>query len=500
MPDGRPTGLCGRGRVLPEAQQAEQALLGAAFANNEVIKRCDWLKPEHFYDPVNGRIWQRAAERVAAGQLADAITLKTDFENTGVLDQIGGTEYLAKLMGAMVGVRTATDYAKVIYQTWVRRQIIATGEQMVADAYGAEPGADPGGIVAATSETIFALGGHGSVNRGVSLATAAQVAFQQTEAAHRGEQGAARLDTGIGPVDELVNGLWPGKLYYIMARSRTGKTPFMMQMARNVAARLQAEAAATGQPPAHVHVFSLEMTAENLAVINLAAVTRWSADQLKAGRIGGAEAWLEYEKKQRELGALPIWIDDEPEMDIAALAMRARAVQQAKRTRLICIDYRELVRRGREQTRMQLPEWIPFLGYQLKALAKSLRVPVIALAQINKAKDKADDTRPTLNDLPYDGGQAADAVFALHRPELYMPEEMPRAAGVKQSDEQRISAMARWDEERARVRGLAEFSALKRRFGPTGMRRLRFDGPRMTFADPDAPPPGLFDDALDGAY
>ena len=272
----------------------------------------------------------------------------------------------------------------------------------------------------------------------------------------------------------------------------------MMQIGRHVAGTLLHEAEMTREPVGHVHVFSLEMTADDLLTINLASVTQYSADQIRRGAIGHArgnaaretdagKAWLDYEADAKALGRLPIIIDDAANMDLPGLVMRARATKRASRTRLICIDFRDLVRRGQEQSRMHLPEWIPYLGYALKALAKTTNCPVLALAQINKTKSGEMPVRPTLDDLPYDGGQAADGVFALHRPEIYMPSEPPRTLG-KRSSEQDTNAKTAWEAQRAKVRGLTEFLALKRRFGPTGEPvRLRFNGPRMTLADWDAP-------------
>jgi replicative DNA helicase len=143
---------------------------------------------------------------------------------------------------------------------------------------------------------------------------------------------------------------------------------------------------------------------------------------------------------------------------------------------------------------MQLPEWIPFLGYQLKALAKATNCPVLALAQINKPRDSAETQRPVLADLPYDGGQAADSVFALHRPEMYMPEEPPSLPHGS-SAEKLANRASEWKQQRDKVLGVAEFHALKRRFGPKGFRTLRFAGPRMLLSewnDAAGPPDDLW--------
>lgn len=459
-------------RQPPSNVQAEQALLGAILRNNKALDRvADFLDPEHFADPVNGRIYAECRKLIGSGRLADAVTLKSIFENAGVLDEVGGTEYLGQLLTAMVGIINAGEYGRVVHDAWIRREAIGVGEELVNAGFGQDPSASGHQVIDEAVASLLSLGEASETRAGATLGAAAARAVQGAEAAFRGDAGHVRLDTGLPSMDGLWQGLWPGQLYYLMARSRTGKTPAMLQIVRHVAGALAA--AGSGS----VHIFSLEMSAEDLATVNLASTSRWTADQIKAGRIGDASAWLELGAARDALATLPVHIDDAPEMDLSALVVRARALRRQRDTRLICIDFRELIRRPREHAKMGLPEWIPFLGYQLKALAKACGVPVLALAQINKGGPNAGQ-RPTLDDLPYDGGQAADGVFALHRPELYMGDTPPRAAGRVPAEKQ-AAADAAWHAEREAVAGVAEFVALKRRFGPPGMCRLRFDGPRM---------------------
>lgn len=476
MPD-EGVSLFGRNRMLPANIGAEQAVLGALLANNKAFDRVsDLLLQEHFADSVNGRIYLSISNRIVAGQVADPVTLMNEFQNAGILDDVGGTAYLAQLTTAMVGIMNARDYAMAIYDTWLRRALIEVCDRTADAAYGDGTAIDANAMVDSAAEAVLALGVHSSTGRGTDFATVAAGAPRRAEQAYQGVAGHRRLDTGIASIDNLWGGLWPGELYYLMARSRTGKTPLMMQIARNVAGQL-----AEKEPGDHVHVFSLEMTADGVMTTSLASTTKYSADQIKSGHVDYHLLGLASEA----LGRLPIVLDDQADMDLPALVMRALATKRQRKTRLICIDYRELVRRGKEQSKMSLPEWIPYLGYALKALAKRCNVPVIALAQINKTKSGDAPVRPTLDDLPYDGGQAADGVFALHRPELYMPRECPHL-NAKMKDEARVTALADWDAELAKFAGVTEFIALKRRFGPTGYPcKLRFDGPRMLIREWD---------------
>lgn len=461
---------------------AEQAYLGALIANGpRVASLSDFLKTEHFYDPIHAAIFSRAIERINAGQLADAITLHRDFENSGILDEVGGTDYLPQLMSAMVPVNIAGDYARVIRDDFIRRQLIEAGQEIVNRSFIPEQGVDALKLAEEAAETVLRVGSGMAADRGAEFAAVARNAPARAEAVHKRAPGRAPLDTGLPEVDRLWQGLYPSELYFLMARSRTGKTAFMSQVVRNVARQLLAEAEARNRAPEHVHVFSLEMDAEAYVSTNLASMTRWSADQIKRGEIGDAKSWVEFQAAADDLARLPIIVDDTAGLDLAGLRMRAMAVKRQKNTRLICIDYRELIQRGRDEMRMQDPAWMPFLGNSLKILAKTLKVPVLALTQINKATDKQAVPRPTLGDIPYDGGQAADSVFALFRPELYMSHDPP-ATMAGTSAEKAANARSAWENERKAVRNLAEFGALKRRFGPANdWAKLRFDGPRLSF-------------------
>jgi replicative DNA helicase len=466
-------------RQPPSNLRAEQALLGALLANNKTLDGCAGLLPEHFYDPLNGWIFEECRKRIEAGRLVDTTTLASALAGAPQWDLHTEkcTPYLVNLLSSMIVTNNTGEYALTIRETFRRRELIEIGQEVVHRAFGSVPSDDAELIATEATARIDAVASDGGPDNGSSFADAARAVVLRSGAAHRGDAGFGRLDTGVAPIDGLWRGLWPGQLYYLMARSRTGKTPLMMQIARHVGRTLLDEGGG-----GCVHVFSLEMSADDLLTINLAAETRWTADQIKAGDIGNDKAWFDYDQAATALGRLPIHIDDKADLDLDGIRSRARAVKRQKKTRLILVDYRELVRRGRDQRMMGLPEWMPFLGYGLKAIAKTLNVPVIALAQINKSRDIQESTRPTLSDLPYDGGQAADGVFALHRPELFMGDEPP-AGAIGMTPEKKAARYDKWRQEREAVRGLAEFHALKRRFGPPGFCQLRFDGPRMKFSE-----------------
>lgn len=264
----------------------------------------------------------------------------------------------------------------------------------------------------------------------------------------------------------------------------------MMQAARHIAREFAQE---TKKIP-HVWIGSLEMQVDGLMAISIAAESKWTADQIRGGSIGDGDDWMALISKARELQTLPIEIDDR-RSDLTALSARLRAACQTKNVRVAFIDYMELIRRSPENQRMSQSEWIPFLGDELKILAKSLGIPIVALRQINKSRDREVSTRPALADLPYDGGQAADAVFAYWREVIDMPEDPPGLVLVKDA-EKRAQAKADWEDRRATVRDWAEFFAVKRRFGPLASARMRFIGPRMRVEElmMAVPEPDLLDE------
>ncbi len=468
-------------RVVPTNLIAEQATLGALLTNNRAYDQVSrFLKAEHFADPINARIYDAIARQIEDGHRVDAITLKAQFENAGILDEVGGIRYLAELLSSMVGIPVTHEYGRAIHDCWARRQLIALGVDLVDGAFGADPD------LMAADVALAAIDGLSTINEAIALdrvdfATAAQNVVDRAEAAYRGDAGVGRLDTGIDSIDRLWNGLWPGRLYYLMTRSRTGKTSAMAQFCRHIAREFMAEAKAARRDPDCIHIVSLDMGASDFQTLCLAGETRWTADQITAGDIGEADDWMEFVRAAKELGELPIVIDGAP-LDWVQFALRARAVKRQRNTRLLCIDYMDLINKGQAFRRMERAEWIPTLGDHLKRLAVELNVAILVLCQVNKARDLADSTRPTITDLPFNGGNAADEIYALYRRELDMA---PEPIGIKlvRDPEKRAQMIWEWDQQRAVAAGQAEFIALKRRFGPLGVASLRFDGPRMSFSE-----------------
>lgn len=474
-------------RTQPALPEAERALLGAILANNRAYDQVSrFLKPEHFADAINASIFQAIARHVEAGQHTDAITLRVEFENAGILNDVGGVAYLVELLASMIGIDTVSGYGHAIHDCWARRQIIVLGTNLVDRAFGSDPDLMATDVAQSAIDELATITEEIALDRAVDFASAAKNVVERAEAAYRGDAGVGRLDTGLGSIDRIWNGLWPARLYFLMARSRTGKTSAMAQFCRHIAKEFMIEAKAGRREPECIHIFSLDMSQTDFQTINLAGETRWTADQITAGDIGDASAWVEFSRASKLLGELPIVIDGPP-VDFTQFALRARAIKRQKGTRLVCLDYMDLIGRGAAYRRMERSEWIPTLGDKLKALAVELNVAILVLCQVNKSRDAADSTRPTITDLPFNGGNSADEIYALYRRELDMPTEPVGLKFVK-DPEKRAQELWEWEQQRAAAAGQAEFIALKRRFGPLGVASLRFDGRSMSLREIDIRP------------
>lgn len=449
----------------------EQSLLGSLMANNAAFERVgSFLQPEHFADPVHAMLYRRMAERIGQGRLVDALLLKADLEHDRMLEDAGGTAYLAQLLSSMVSIAGVSEYGLAIRDAWAKRQMLQLFAEAERSCSGYSTGQSAQQIaadaIARLSELAEPTGSR------PSLSQAAETLVAEAEAAHQRKAGFERLDVGLPSVDRLLGGLWPGNLYFLMAHAGVGKSVMTMQACRHIARNLT--------DGAHVHFFSLEMPATDILRISVAAESRWSVRQIRSGDIGDDNDWVQFQAVSKAIGELPIIIDDLP-TDIAALRLRAKQVHRTKKTRLIVVDHFDLIERDEHRRRMQMAEWVPTLGQTLKNLSKELAVPVLVLRQVNKPSDRQ-NTRPTRNDLPFDKGQAADEIHAIYRREMDMPDDPPGLATLH-SAEKRATAKSEWEEQKRAAKNAAEWLVLKSRFGATGTAHLRFDGPRMTFRD-----------------
>jgi replicative DNA helicase len=478
-------------RLPPSNVPAEQALLGALLANNKAYERVsEFLTPEHFADPVHARIYQAISRRCEAGQIADPVTLRAEFEHSGVLNEVGGTAYWAKLLSAMVGIINAGDYGRVIRDAWLRRQLIDVGETVVNRAFGADPELDGSAQIEAAEQTLFNLATQGGgEGKGLTFRQALTEAIEIASKAFQNQGSVSGLDTGLRDLNKRTGGLHPSDLVILAGRPGMGKTALVTKIAYGGAKAMLANARVENPNALAkecVAIFSLEMSADQLATRLLAEEARVSADKIRRGEISSRD-FDNFVKVSREISDIPIIIDDTPAITLSALRTRCRRLQRTQGLGLVIVDYLQLMRPAAGTKPESRVLEISQITQGLKAIAKELAVPVIALSQLSRSVESRDDKRPQLSDLRESGSieQDADMVMFIYRDEYYLQQREPKITAFDRDDKYQ-EAMEKWKADMQTVYQKAELIVAKQRHGPTGKIDLFFEGEFTRFADLDS--------------
>ena len=475
-------------RLPPSNIAAEQALLGALLANNKAYDRVsDVLRPEHFADPIHGRIYQAIARRCDAGQVADVVTLRAEFEHAGVLDDAGGAPYLAQLLSAMVGIINAGEYGQVIRDCWLRRQLIDLGEVVVNRAFGAAGDADAGAVLEEAEAQLFALSesahGRGTGDTASAADVAAQVA-QAHERARGAAGGLVGLSSGYRALDRVKGGFLPGELILIGARPAMGKTALAAGLACN-AARSGAKVLFVSAEMAAWQVQARMVAAQ--AKLPLQAVLRaWTIDPgSNQGRTLSQTEFDGFFQANRAVADLPIAWDARSRPTVASIRTRARRMKARAGLDLVLVDYLQLLSagtegRGEANRNMELTR----ISADLKGLAVELGVPVVALSQLSRQVESRDDKRPVMSDLRDSGSleQDADAIMFLYREHYYLSKGVP-ARRERETNEAFSARLDGWREKLGSTAGMAELILDKHRQGATGVIHLRWEDRLTWFFD-----------------
>lgn len=475
--------LFGLSQRLPPANlEAEQALLGAILANNRAYERVsEFLLPEHFADPVHGRIYSALATRIEAGQLADGLMLKAEFENTGILDEVGGMGYLAQLLVAMVSPMMAGEYGRAVHDAWLRRELIAVASQMATDAFGADPHQSAANQLESAEQSLFALGTVGSEKGGfVDFGTSLAEAMATAERAFQKPGGIAGLPTGLTDLDRHIGGMHPSDLIILGGRPGMGKTALAVRMAVGAAKAIMTPGSdLTGC----CAFFSLEMSAEQLATRIISEECRISGDRIRRGDVTASDFARMFDAS-RTLATMPLTVDDTAAITLSAMRTRCRRLKRTKGLALIVVDYLQLMTASAGKRPENRVHEISQISQGLKALAKEMEVPVLALSQLSRQVENREDKRPQLADLRESGSieQDADMVMFVYRDEYYLRQRAPKPMNFN-SDEKYADALSKWERDVQAVAGRAEVLIEKQRHGPTGMVELAFEGEFTRFAD-----------------
>ena len=468
-------------RSAPHNIEAEQALLGAILVNNEAFYRVsDFLEPQHMFEPIHQKILEITRDLIRAGKVATPVTLKTFLDANADLGGITVSQYLARLAAEATTIINAEDYGRTIYDLFTRRQLIMVGEDMVNLAYDASVDSAPRAQIEEAERRLYELAETGRYDGGFQrFANALTTAIDMAAHAYQRDGKLSGLATGLDDLDRMMGGLQQSDLIILAGRPGMGKSALATNIAYNVARAWRGEVRPDGHTVTAnggiVGFFSLEMSAEQLATRVIAEQTGISSSQIRRGGI--SEADFETIKDHSiELQSLPFYVDETGGLSVAQLAARARRLKRQRGLDLVVIDYLQLLSGSTRRSAENRVQEITEITTKLKALAKELNVPVLALSQLSRQVESRDDKKPQLSDLRESGSieQDADVVLFVFREEYYHQMRKPL--------ENNREKFAEWMAEGDKVHGKAEVIIGKQRHGPTGTVELQFDAAVTRFS------------------
>ena len=465
---------------MPHSIEAEQQLLGGLLNNNDLYYSLeDKVDPEHFYDPVHSRIFEIISTRIKDGKLASAVTVNTFLTEDEGLKELGGSSYLAQLMAGSVASSAIKDYSKLVYDLAIRRELIILGQEISSRAQSIKVDEQPEEQIILAEQNLYKIGDSGKSETGFkSFLKALGEAVQLANAAHHRDGNLAGISTGFIDLDKKMGGLHSSDLIILAGRPSMGKTSLATNIAYNIAKSFKKNDNADGTSETVnggiVGFYSLEMSAEQLAARILSETAEIPSEQIRRGDMTESE-FRRFVEAAKSIESSPLFIDDTPALTIAQLASRARRLKRTHGLDALIIDYLQLVRAG--SSRDNRVNEISEITQGLKAIAKELNIPVIALSQLSRQVENRDDKRPQLADLRESGSieQDADVVLFVYREEYYKEREKP-------SDHD-LEKMAIWQEEMDRLHGRAELILGKQRHGPIGTVELSFEGKYTRFGN-----------------
>jgi len=468
-------------RSAPHNIEVEQALLGAILVNNEAFYRVsDFLEPEHFFEPLHQKIYKDIGSLVRSGKTATPITLKTFLPADLDVAGLNANQYLARLATEATTVINAGDYGRTIYDLALRRSLIGIGEVMVNTAYDAPVDLGPQQQIEEAERRLYELAESGRYDGGFQrFAQALTTAVEMAAHAYERDGKLSGIATGLRDLDRMMGGLQPSDLIILAGRPGMGKTALATNLAYNIAKTWRGEVQPDGRMETVnggiVGFFSLEMSAEQLATRIISEQTRLPSYRIRRGEIEPSD-FDRIAEAAREMEAMPLYIDETGGLSIAQLAARARRLKRQKGLDLLVVDYIQLLSGSSKRASEGRVQEVTEITTNLKALAKELVVPIIALSQLSRQVENRDDKRPQLSDLRESGSieQDADVVMFVFREEYYLRNREPRAGSEEHF---------KWQTEMELAHGKAECIIGKQRHGPTGTVALHFEADVTRFSD-----------------
>ena len=456
-------------KELPNNIEAEQAVIGSILVSNDIFDEINTIISSiNFYDPMHQKIFEGVESLIYKGMLANPITLKNYFEDEK--DDLNVPEYLVKITKFSTSVRQAIEYSKIIYDMFVRRELIKISEQTIDSAKLNDLDTNGQSIIESSERLLFDLAEKGSFNSSlVKFDEAMKKTIDMATVAFKNEEGIVGVPTGLRDLDDRLGGLHQSDLIIIAGRPSMGKTALATNIAFNAAQKLQ-----EGQRKSSVAFFSLEMSSEQLSTRILAEQSRIKSNDIRRGRISD-DQFDKFIETSKNIAELPLYIDETPAISIAAMSNRARRIKRLFGLDMIVVDYIQLMRGSMNNKDGRVQE-ISEITQGLKAIAKELSIPVVALSQLSRAVEQRDLKKPQLADLRESGSieQDADVVMFVYREAYYLERQEPRPATVEHAE---------WQAKMNEVSNLAEIIIGKQRHGPTGNVMLEFEAMFTKFKD-----------------
>ena len=456
-------------KELPNNIEAEQSVIGSILVTNEIFDEISLIvSSNNFFDPMHQKIFAAMESLIYKGMLANPITLKNYFEDEK--DELNIPEYLVKITKFSTSKRQTTEYSKIIYDMFVRRELIKISEQTIDTAKLNELHVSGQNIIENSERLLFDLAEKGSFNSSlVKFDEAMKQTIEMASAAYKNEEGIVGVPTGLRDLDDRLGGLHKSDLIIIAGRPGMGKTALATNIAFNAAQKLQDK-----ERKSCIAFFSLEMSSEQLSTRILSEQSRIKSNDIRRGRISD-EQFDKFIETSKNISELPLFIDETPAITIAAMSNRARRIKRIHGLDMIVVDYIQLMRGSFNNKDGRVQE-VSEITQGLKAIAKELSIPVVALSQLSRQVEQRDNKKPQLSDLRESGSieQDADVVMFVYRESYYLENKEPKPATVEHAE---------WQAKMNEVSNLAELIIGKQRHGPTGNVFLEFEAMFTKFKD-----------------
>ena len=456
----------------PSNIEAEQALIGSILVNNDILDEVSVIVGSNmFYDPAHIKIYEVIENLNNKGMIANPITLKNYFEKDNMLQDVGSTEYLVKLTRFSSSTKQAIDYAKIIHEMYLRRELILISDKLSSDSTNAnDQNQNAENIIESTEKSLFDLAERGSFSQSfLKFNKALDQTIEMATLAMQNDQGLVGVPTGLTELDQKLGGLHKSDLIILAGRPSMGKTALATNIAFNAAQNIS-----NREEKSSVAFFSLEMSSEQLSTRILSEQAKIKSDDIRRGKVTEEEI-NRYIETSRNIYNLPLYIDETPAITIATLSNRARRIKRLFGLSLVVVDYIQLMRSSISKNEGRVQE-ISEITQGLKALAKELSVPVLALSQLSRAVEQRDDKLPQLSDLRESGSieQDADVVMFVYRESYYLERKQPKLGSIEHAE---------WQSKMNDINGLADIILGKQRHGPTGTIKVEFEGIYTKFKD-----------------